>query len=62
MIRAISLTDDRRTRLLELIRQRGFASLPALAEEMEVSESTVRRDLDFHEDSGVAQRNPGGVF
>ena len=54
--------DDRRTRLLELIRQRGFASLPALAEELAVSESTVRRDLDFLEESGVAQRTHGGVF
>lgn len=55
-------TDDRRTRLMELIRQRGFASLPALAQELAVSESTVRRDLDFLEESGVAQRTHGGVF
>src|SRR5688572_22268716 len=54
--------DDRRTKLMELIRQRGFASLPALAEELAVSESTVRRDLDFLEESGVAQRTHGGVF
>lgn len=57
-----TLPDDRRTRLLELIRQRGFASLPALAQELTVSESTVRRDLDFLEESGVAQRTHGGVF
>lgn len=62
MIRAVSVADDRRTKLLELIRQRGFASLPALAEALEVSESTVRRDLDFLEESGVAQRTHGGVF
>ncbi|MDX1946217.1 MAG: DeoR/GlpR family DNA-binding transcription regulator [Pirellulaceae bacterium] len=48
--------------MLELIRQRGFASLPALAQELAVSESTVRRDLDFLEESGVAQRTHGGVF
>jgi DeoR/GlpR family transcriptional regulator of sugar metabolism len=57
-----TLPDDRRSRLLELIRQRGFASLPALAEQLAVSESTVRRDLDFLEESGVAQRTHGGVF
>ncbi len=57
-----NLPDDRRTRLLELIRLRGFASLPALAGELAVSESTVRRDLDFLEESGVAQRTHGGVF
>jgi len=47
---------------LELIRQRGFASLPALAESLAVSESTVRRDLDFLEESGAAQRTHGGAF
>jgi len=57
-----AFADDRRNRLLELIRQRGFASLPALAEQLAVSESTVRRDLDFLEESGVAQRTHGGVF
>ena len=58
----LATSEDRRSRLIELIRQRGFASLPALAEELAVSESTVRRDLDFLEESGVAQRTHGGVF
>lgn len=62
LIRPNSLTDERRIRILEVIRQRGFASLPGLAEALEVSESTVRRDLDFLEESGVAQRTHGGVF
>jgi DeoR/GlpR family transcriptional regulator of sugar metabolism len=62
VIRPSSLTDERRSRLLEFIRVRGFASLPALAEALAVSESTVRRDLDFLEESGVAQRTHGGVF
>jgi len=57
-----AFADDRRNRLLEFIRQRGFASLPALAQQLAVSESTVRRDLDFLEESGVAQRTHGGVF
>ena len=61
MIRT-AFADDRRNRLLEMIRQRGFASLPALAQQLAVSESTVRRDLDFLEESGVAQRTHGGVF
>ncbi len=56
------LADDRRTRLLELIRVRGFAALPDLAEELQVSESTIRRDLDFLEESGSAKRTHGGVF
>ena len=48
--------------MLELVRARGFASLPARAEELHVSESTVRRDLDHLEESGAAKRTHGGVF
>ena len=54
--------DDRRSRLLELVRLRGFASLPDLAGELQVSESTVRRDLDYLEETGSAKRTHGGVF
>lgn len=56
------LADDRRERLLEMVRLRGFASLPDLAGEMHVSESTIRRDLDYLEESGTAKRTHGGVF
>lgn len=55
-------TEERRTRLLELVRLRGFASLPDLANELNVSPSTVRRDLEFLEETGVARRTHGGVF
>lgn len=41
---------------------RGFASLPELAETLQVSESTVRRDLDYLESTGLAKRTHGGVF
>ncbi len=54
-------TEDRRVRLLEIVRQKGFASLAALADELQVSESTVRRDLDQIEDQGEAKRTHGGV-
>ncbi len=47
---------------MEVVRQRGFATLPDLAGELEVSESTVRRDLDHLEQSGAAKRTHGGVF
>src|SRR5258706_4318637 len=56
------LADERRGRLLELVRTRGFASLPGLAEELRVSESTIRRDLDHLESAGTAKRTHGGVF
>ena len=55
-------TEDRRRQLLELVRKRGFASLPDLADELQVSPSTVRRDLDFLEESGTAKRTHGGVW
>ena len=56
------LADERRNRVLEVVRLRGFASLPDLAGQLQVSESTVRRDLDYLEEIGVAQRTHGGVF
>lgn len=57
-----SLAEDRRSKLLELVRGRGFASLLDLAATLAVSESTVRRDLEALEDTGAIQRTHGGVF
>jgi DeoR family transcriptional regulator, fructose operon transcriptional repressor len=56
------LAEQRRSRLLELVRVRRFASLPELAEVLDVSESTVRRDLEQLESQGCAQRIHGGVL
>lgn len=56
------IVEERRNRLLELIRVRGFATLPDLADELAVSESTIRRDLEFLEESGSAKRTHGGAF
>ena len=53
---------ERRSRLLDLIRVRGFASLEELVRELGVSESTVRRDLDALEEQGSARRTHGGVL
>jgi DeoR/GlpR family transcriptional regulator of sugar metabolism len=57
-----TLTEVRRGRLLELVRERGFATLPDLAEQLQVSESTIRRDLDVLEENGSAKRTYGGAF
>lgn len=57
-----TLKDERRGRLLELIRSSGFQSLPELSATLAVSESTIRRDLDLLEESGEAKRTHGGVF
>ena len=54
--------EQRRERLLELVRSQGFASLPALANDLQVSESTIRRDLDHLEEAGATRRTHGGVL
>jgi DeoR family transcriptional regulator, fructose operon transcriptional repressor len=52
---------ERRTRLLDMIRVRGFASIEEITKEMGISESTARRDLDALEEQGAARRTHGGV-
>ena len=56
------LAEKRRNQLLELVRRQGFAPLPELAKALEVSESTIRRDLAHLEREGAAQRTHGGAF
>lgn len=46
----------------ELIRSQGFVSIPDLRSALDVSESTIRRDLDWLVADGEAQRTHGGVF
>ena len=53
---------ERRSRLLELVRVRRFASPRDLAKELAVSESTIRRDLEQLEEQGSARRIHGGVL
>lgn len=56
------LVEERRSLLLELVRLKGFAALDDLRRELQVSESTIRRDLDLLEEAGAAKRTHGGVF
>ncbi len=56
------MSESRRERLGELVQSRGFASLGELAETLEVSESTIRRDLEQLEKEGLARRTHGGAF
>ncbi|QDU90634.1 Glucitol operon repressor [Pirellulimonas nuda] len=56
------MVDQRRSRVLGIVQRRGFASLPDLAVELGVSESTVRRDLAHLEREGAAKRTHGGAF
>ena len=56
------LVEERRSRLANLVRTLRFASLIELAEELDVSESTIRRDLERLEEQGTAKRIHGGVL
>lgn len=55
-------TETRRSALRGMVQSQGFAALGDLVERLEVSESTVRRDLDYLEDQGDVKRTHGGVF
>ncbi|WP_437186175.1 DeoR/GlpR family DNA-binding transcription regulator [Planctomicrobium sp. SH668] len=55
------LLDQRRSGVLEIIEVKGFASLREIADEISVSESTVRRDLEYLESIGQVRRTRGGA-
>lgn len=55
------LVEERRQRVLDLLSLRGFLSLGDLAREIQVSESTIRRDLDFWNQHGAVRRTHGGA-
>ena len=56
------LAEDRRKQVLDLVKGRGFITLTDLAQELGVSESTARRDLDHWQGRGVLQRIHGGAM
>jgi DeoR family transcriptional regulator, fructose operon transcriptional repressor len=55
-------THERRHKLIDIVRVKGFAALEELVRELGVSESTIRRDLDALEEQGVAKRTHGGAL
>lgn len=56
------LVEERRKQILELVKQRGFMTLADLARELETSESTVRRDLEYWHTQGQLKRIHGGAM
>jgi DeoR family transcriptional regulator, fructose operon transcriptional repressor len=56
------LGEERRSRMMEMVRNLQFASLPQLVEHLGVSESTVHRDLKVLEEQGAVRRTHGGVL
>lgn len=56
------MSEQRRSELRRIVQTRGFASLSDLADSLQVSESTIRRDVEYLEQQGEARRTHGGVF
>jgi DeoR/GlpR family transcriptional regulator of sugar metabolism len=56
------LVEERRQRVLDLISNRGFVALADLAQTVQVSESTIRRDLDYWHQQGAIRRTHGGAI
>jgi DeoR/GlpR family transcriptional regulator of sugar metabolism len=56
------LVEERRQRVLDLVSQRGFISLADLSQLIQVSESTIRRDLDHLHQQGLLRRTHGGAI
>ncbi len=52
----------RQTRLQELIASRGMIDLETLSKELDVSQSTIRRDVENLEQRGLVKRTHGGVI
>ncbi|MCE9590403.1 MAG: DeoR/GlpR family DNA-binding transcription regulator [Planctomycetes bacterium] len=52
---------ERQERVLEILKQRKAAQLEDLARELDVSASTIRRDLEQLEAKGVVERTHGGA-
>lgn len=53
---------DRREQLLEFIREKGEASVEELARALDISPSTIRRDLDVLAKENMVVRTHGGVL
>jgi DeoR family fructose operon transcriptional repressor len=56
------LVEERRQRVLDLVSKQGFIALADLARTISVSESTIRRDLDYWHQQGVVRRTHGGAI
>jgi len=54
--------NHRRTNILELIKKDGFAKVQTLSKTFEVTEVTIRQDLEFLEKEGYVHREHGGAY
>ena len=55
------IVEERRQKVIDLVSERGFIGLSDLAKELQASESTIRRDLDYLDQQGFVKRTHGGA-
>ena len=56
-----SIVNSRRERILETVRSEGDVTVSALAEQLQVSPLTIRRDLQYLEEHKLLERFYGGA-
>lgn len=56
------LTQERRRVILEILKEKGSVSVTELAEKLDASESTIRRDLVFLSNAGKINKVHGGAM
>jgi DeoR/GlpR family transcriptional regulator of sugar metabolism len=56
------LVAERRQRVLDLVSRKGVVALEDIAREIEASQSTLRRDLNYWHEQGVLKRTHGGAI
>jgi DeoR/GlpR family transcriptional regulator of sugar metabolism len=56
------LIAERQSRLKELLARKGMSDLDSLSSELQVSQSTIRRDVEQLEKGGLVRRTHGGVI
>jgi DeoR family transcriptional regulator of aga operon len=56
------LIDERRQHILELIQNQGRALVSDLSEQLNISQITIRKDLDYLQSKGLIQRSHGGAL
>ena len=55
------LVDQRRSRIVDMVRQRGAMSIKELSQALSVSEMTIRRDLSFLDETLAIKKHFGGA-
>ena len=56
------LIAERQSRLKDLLARKGMSDLDSLSSELQVSQSTIRRDVEHLEKTGLVRRTHGGVI